>query len=241
MSRSPFDEHANAYDAWFTANPNVLASEVRLVREALRSPGRTLSVGCGSGLFETILRREYGVEIREGVEPAAPMAETARQRGLDVAVAPSEGIPHADATFDTVLLNGVCAYVRDLDPTFLEAKRVLGPGGHVVVADVPASSGFGLLYRLAGIVGTWDDPRIAPAAPPRPYPAEFVGSARWRTTEEIVVALRDTGFADFEFLQTLTTHPKFADEAVEDPSAGFSRGSYVAVRARRPTTERSVS
>jgi predicted TPR repeat methyltransferase len=65
-----FDEYADAYDAWFLQNRQVLASEVLLLKHALGHPGRTLSVGCGSGLFESLLRREHGIEIRFGVEPA---------------------------------------------------------------------------------------------------------------------------------------------------------------------------
>ena len=49
-----FDEYAPAYDAWFLENRNVLYSEINLVAHVLKNPGRTLSVGCGSGLFETI-------------------------------------------------------------------------------------------------------------------------------------------------------------------------------------------
>lgn len=58
-----FDEYAPAYDAWFLENRNVLYSEINLVAHVLKNPGRTLSVGCGSGLFETILAKEYGITI----------------------------------------------------------------------------------------------------------------------------------------------------------------------------------
>jgi SAM-dependent methyltransferase len=237
MPRSPFDEHASEYDSWFLRNRNLLASEVRLVRAAVGAPGRALSVGCGSGLFEMLLEREHGVAIREGVEPTPGMAEIARRRGMDVRIAGSEKIPHDDASFDTVLLNGVPAYLPGLGPTLSEAMRVLKPDGHVVVADVPASSGFGVLYRLAALVGSWSDPRLASVAPPHPYPVEFLGAANWRTTEEVADAIRSAGFEDLEFFQTLTTHPRFADADVEDPSPGYRRGSYVAIRAVRPASE----
>ena len=51
-----FDSYANEYDAWFLENPNVLESEVRLVASTLKDGGKILSVGCGSGLFEKIIR-----------------------------------------------------------------------------------------------------------------------------------------------------------------------------------------
>ncbi len=229
-----FDEYADRYDTWFLENPNVLGSEVLLVKAALGEPGRTLSVGCGSGLFESILAREHGLVIGEGVEPAEGMAEIARKRGLDVKIASAESIPHADAVFDTVLMNGIPAYLADLGAAFAEAFRVLQPGGALVVADVPASSSYGLLYQLAAEIGDWRDSRLAKLAPAHPYPLEFVAAAHWRTTDELVSALRAAGFEDLEFRQTLTPHARFSDDAVEEPSEGFDKGGYVAIRARRP-------
>lgn len=229
-----FDEHAEKYDSWFLANRNVLASEVLLLRRFLERPGHALSVGCGSGLFESLLREEHGVRIAHGVEPAAEMAAIARQRGLEVRIAPAEELPFAEASFDTVLMNGIAAYVGSLPQVLREAQRVLRPGGHLVVGDLPASSAYGLLYQLAAQVGTWDAPALAKIAPAHPYPIPFLRAAAWRTTEELTEALQALGLVELEYAQTLTTHPRFSDDAVEQPSAGYQRGSYVAIRARRP-------
>ena len=67
MPQEPFDEFAEKYDAWFLLNRNVLDSEVLLLKRCLPNPGRALSVGCGSGLFEHLLRTEHHVEITHGV------------------------------------------------------------------------------------------------------------------------------------------------------------------------------
>lgn len=86
-----FDEYASAYDAWFLENRNVLYSEVNLVASTLRDAGRILSVGCGSGLFEKILREEYDIRITDGIEPSTGMADIARKRGLEVTVGNGRG------------------------------------------------------------------------------------------------------------------------------------------------------
>jgi len=229
-----FDEHAERYDAWFVKNSNVLRSEVLLLTRFLSNAGRTLSIGCGSGLFEMLLRRDHGITITHGIEPSRGMAAIARAREMDVRDAAAEQIPFEDCSFDTVLMNGIPAYLDGLEKAFREACRVLVPGGVAVVGDVPASSSYGMLYRMAAMAGTWDDPFLRRIAPEHPYPVEFVRSANWRTTEEVAAALRAAGFGDLEYAQTLTTHAKFSNAGVEEPIAGSERGGYVAIRARKP-------
>jgi ubiquinone/menaquinone biosynthesis C-methylase UbiE len=234
MIDEPFDAYAAEYDTWFLQNRHVLASELLLLVRFLERPGTALSVGCGSGLFEKILREEHGIDIRFGVEPAVAMAEIAVKRGMEVETGTAEELPYEDASFDTAVLNGCPSYIDDLEQAFAEAWRVLKPGGHIVVADVPAESSFGLIYQLATQIGTWDDPRLQPIAPADPYPVAFAASARWRTTEEKMALLEKVGFVDLETAQTLTVHARYAEEAVEPPSNGHQRGDYVAVRARKP-------
>lgn len=234
MPEQPFDEHAEEYDAWFLKNLKVLESEVLLLKRFLEDPGEALSVGCGSGLFEHILRSEHGIDIRFGVEPAEGMARIAEKRGMTVKPGIAQELPFDSDKFDTVLLNGNPSYIPDLDRAFSEAYRVLRSGGSIVVADVPAESSYGLLYRLAGVMGSWEEGYLKEIAPAHPYPAEFVVDANWRTTEEKAELLRAAGFTDLEYAQTLTRHPKYSDHSVERPAEGFDRGDYVAIRGRKP-------
>ena len=234
VSDSAFDEHAGEYDGWFLKNRNVLQSEVLLLAGFLQDPGQALSVGCGSGLFEKILRDSHGIDIHHGVEPARGMAEIATKRGMKVKEGTAEALPYEDDSFDTAILNGIPGYIDDLEQTFAEALRVLRSGGHIVVADVPAESSYALLYRLAASIGTWEDPSLRAIAPAHPYPVEFAAAATWRTTEEKMDLLRKVGFEELETAQTLTVHPMYSDAAAEAPSPGHERGDYVAIRARKP-------
>jgi ubiquinone/menaquinone biosynthesis C-methylase UbiE len=233
VSDQPFDEHAAEYDSWFLKNRNVLQSEVELLAGALEDPGRALSVGCGSGLFEMILREGHDIDIRFGVEPAQGMAEIAEKRGMEVQIGPAEQLPFDDESFDTVVFNGTPSYIGDLRRAFIEAYRVLRSGGSIVVADVPAESSYGTLYRLAAIIGTWEDETLKAIAPAVPYPMEFAAAANWRTTQEKLDLLEEVGFLVEETTQTLTFHPKFSDDAAEAPVPGHDRGDYVAIRARK--------
>ena len=233
MSDQPFDEHAAQYDSWFLQNRNVLQSEVELLAGVLKDSGRALSVGCGSGLFEMILRESHSIDIHFGVEPASGMAEIAVKRGMEVRAGPAEDLPFDDDTFDTVLFNGTPSYIGDLKRAFTEAYRVLHYGGHIIVADVPAESSYGTLYRLAAMVGTWDDASLKAIAPAVPYPLEFAAAAEWRTAQEKMDLLQEVGFLDLKTSQTLTCHPKFSDDAAEAPVTGHDRGDYVAIRSRK--------
>ena len=124
-----FDEYAPAYDAWFLENRNVLYSEINLVAHVLKNPGRTLSVGCGSGLFETILAKEYGITITDGIEPSEGMAEIARKRGMKVTISTAEEADFGCGDYDTILFNGTPSYITDLESVVRKAYGALPEGG----------------------------------------------------------------------------------------------------------------
>ena len=224
-----FDQYASAYDAWFLDNRNVLYSEVNLVASTLQDAGRVLSVGCGSGLFEKILRDEYGITITDGIEPSEGMAAIARKRGMNVTVTTAEAADFGNGDYDTLLFNGTPSYIDDLKGVVHKAYEALPAGGRIILIDVPKESSYGLLYNLAKAVGTWDHPLLAGCYPPNPYPIEFVDVAAWRTTAEKVALLREAGFTDLEFAQTLTSHPLTSNDEEEQPSPGYGKGDYVAV------------
>ena len=227
-----YDEYAGEYDSWFLANENLLMSEARLVAQMLRGGGDILSIGCGSGLFEKIMADDFGITVREGVEPSEGMAAIARKRGMEVVIA-TAGDFKPSKQYDTVLMNGCPSYIDDLDGAFANVAKALKPGGRIVVADVPKESAYALVYNLAMTLGTWDHPLLEGAKPKDPYPIEFVKSANWRTTAEKVDALGRTGFIGLEFCQTLTMNPASSDDYVENPVPGCDKGSYVAIAARK--------
>lgn len=226
---------ASKYDSWFLSNINVLESEALLIKYMLEpNPGKVLSVGCGSGLFEYILRTRYGVIIQDCVEPSEDMAKVAENRGLNVRIGKAEELPFNDEVFDTVLLNGVLDYVNDDVKAIKEAYRVLKPGGHVIVADVIAEGAYGILYKLAELLGSWNDPYISRVKPPNPYPIEYIKQARWHTVDELMSLINNAGFIIVKIMQTLTKHPKYSNNSIEYPIDGYDRGDYVAIKAWKP-------
>ena len=229
-----FDEYAEVYDTWFLKNKNVLDSEVALLAHFLKDAGKSISVGCGSGLFETLLARDYGISVQEGVEPAEGMREIAVKRGMRVRNGTAEKIDLGEEQYDTIIFNGISSYLDDLKKAYANVFRSLVPGGKLLVLDVPKESSYGLLYTLGKVTGTWDHPHFAHAAPKDIYPVDFVTAARWRSTPEKIEMLKSVGFLDFEFAQTLTRHPLYSNEAKEEPVEGYDRGDYVCICAYKP-------
>ena len=233
MGYRSFDSYAQEYDAWFIENSNVLESEVRLVASCLDDAGDVLSIGCGSGLFEKILADDYGIIIRKGIEPSAAMAEIAARRGMEVMIATGEEADYGIEEFDTVLFNGCPCYMQDLGLALRKAYASLRKGGKVVVIDVPKESPYGLIYNLALSVGTWDHPLLEGCVPLMPYPIELVRQASWRTTADKAELIRQAGFENLTFSQTLTSSPCYSRLNDEEPCEGYDRGSYVAITAYR--------
>ena len=229
MNKKAFDEYAEKYDSWFLKNRTVLESEVALLAHFLKKPGLALSVGCGSGLFEMLLQRDYNILIKEGLEPSAGMAEIACNRGLKVQMGSAESMNYQPNEFDTVIFNGSPGYIKNLKQAFKEAYRVLKPAGHILVLDVPKESSYALLYNLAKELKTWDHPMLQGVIPEHPYPIEFVKEANWRTTQEKIDLLKEVGFKNFKYAQTLTRHPVYSNLKKEEPIEGYDRGDYVAI------------
>lgn len=231
MGNAKFDGYANEYDAWFMANENVFNSELKLVKQALGdlSGKRVLSVGCGSGLFESNFEHT-GIE---GLEPSADMAQIARKRGMEVLVTTFEHAQLDEDAYDVIYFNGSSTYIEDLHGAFAKAQRCLKPGGRLVLLDVPKESAYALMYLLAAAVGSYDHPYLEGVMPQLPYPLELVTAGYWHTSEEKLQILRDLGFRDFSAFQTLVNNPVYTNDSVEDVVDGYQAGGYVALIAHK--------
>ncbi|SDM57103.1 class I SAM-dependent methyltransferase [Allokutzneria albata] len=95
-----------------------------------------LDAGCGSGpLFESL--RERGA-IVTGFDSSATMVELARRRlGEDAALQVadiSRPLPYPDSAFDDVIVSLVLHYLEDWSAPLAELRRVLKPGGRLILA-----------------------------------------------------------------------------------------------------------
>lgn len=94
--------------------------------------GKLLDVGCGDGRFLAQMRA-LGWQVM-GVEPDAEAAAIARARfGVDVTCGSLEDAAFPDSTFDAITMKHVIEHVPYPVQTLEECRRILKPGGRLVV------------------------------------------------------------------------------------------------------------
>ena len=109
-----FDGYAAQYDAWFMENDNLFQSELRLFQTALGDIAgkRVLSVGCGSGLFESMI----DCSSIEGIEPSHDMGAIAQKRGVNVIVTALEMPLELESNDDAIRTRLYPMFGRKLAP-----------------------------------------------------------------------------------------------------------------------------
>jgi len=138
--RREYAEEAARYDRRWAA---YLRGSMELVRPWLGEmpTGALLDVGCGTAVLLDALRG-WGMtpERYVGADPSAEMLRDAARRMADgaraaVVCAPAEALPFADGAFDTVVSVSSLHYWPDPKAGLREMRRVLRPGGRIIVAD----------------------------------------------------------------------------------------------------------
>jgi ubiquinone/menaquinone biosynthesis C-methylase UbiE len=123
---------------------------------AIRPGESVLEVGCGTGELTMRARARAGsIALVCGIDPAVEMIGVARDKsdraklGIDYQVAAIESLPFADGTFDVVLSSLMMHHLPDdlKSAGLIEIRRVLKPGGRLLIVDMKRPSG--RLSRLA--------------------------------------------------------------------------------------------
>src|SRR6516164_9829782 len=133
-----YDRFAEAYSA---ENENSLANAYYERPATLALAGevagrRVLDAGCGSGLLSAALRDRGAIVT--GIDSSAKMLELARQRlgaSADLHLADLGGpLPFPGGAFDDVIASLVLHYLQDWAGPLAELRRVLTPGGRLIVS-----------------------------------------------------------------------------------------------------------
>lgn len=118
--------------------------------------GRLLEVGCATGERLAMLR-SLGWSVA-GVEISLPACRLARERyGLDVFCGELADAQLPAASVDAVIMSHVLEHVHDPVATLGEVRRILRPGGTVVIETPNAASLERWIFR--GVWYDWEIPR----------------------------------------------------------------------------------
>ncbi len=141
--RRQYAEEASTYDRDADRSERWLLGTDHRPWACSRSVGRTLEVAIGTGL--NLSHYPSGVHLT-GVDLTPEMLALARRRSADLGMPVSltegdaQALPFADATFDTVLSTYAMCSVPDERAAVLEMRRVLKPGGRLILVDHIRSS-----------------------------------------------------------------------------------------------------
>jgi len=117
---------------WYTGRRKILASFVEdICRRVTDRRPRILDVGCGTGA-NLLMLSQYG--DAEGVDVSEDALAFCRERGLEnVKLGAAEQLPYDDDTFDLVTALDVVEHLDDDLAGLREMRRVLRPGGRVLL------------------------------------------------------------------------------------------------------------
>lgn len=114
---------------------------------------RILDLGAGTGRFSRLFARSFDAQVL-GIEPSTAMLGAtggdAGLKNLAYVAGSAEGIPLRSHSCDLVWLSHVWHHIRDRQTCACELRRVVSPGGHVLVRGTFGDQldGFPALFRF---------------------------------------------------------------------------------------------
>lgn len=122
-------------------NGKVLQAIIGAARPHIRADARILDVGCATGRLMQELRRA-GFEHLSGVDISAHAVESARRAGeVDTFVGDLQsGLDVPDGAYDAIFMLDVIEHFTRPYDALIEARRVLAPGGVLVITTPNANS-----------------------------------------------------------------------------------------------------
>jgi 2-polyprenyl-3-methyl-5-hydroxy-6-metoxy-1,4-benzoquinol methylase len=146
--------------------------------------GRLLDIGCGNGSFSAgFLGAGFKVT---GIDMTGEQIVAARARGLDARVhdLSSGPLPFPDGSFEVAFAGEVIEHIVDTTAFLSEVRRVLTPGGCVVLTTPNLASAENRMRLLLGFYPIWTEFRLEGGQ----------GHVRSYTRKTLVRHLRETGF-----------------------------------------------
>ena len=205
-----FDSVASRYDAmndFMSLGTHRVLKRVVVESAALRQGNAVLDAAGGTGDIARLLTQAVGPSgTVTCFDINSAMLREGRDRSIDAGcmdiefvLADAQQLPFQDAQFDAVTIGFGLRNVADQPRAIAEFRRVLRPGGRLVVLDFSKPNNpviraaFGMFSRTWPLVGN------IVVGTPRPY-QYLVESIETHPTQEVLaLMLRDCGFNDVRY------------------------------------------
>ncbi|MEA2006395.1 MAG: class I SAM-dependent methyltransferase [Acidobacteriota bacterium] len=205
---TPFEQYSSQYEAWFEKNRFAYKSEICAIKKVLPKNKHGVEIGIGSGKFAVPL----GIKI--GVDPCAKMRKIAEKRDLKVIEGVAEKLPFENSTFDFALMVTTICFLDNIEKSFQEAYQILKWGGCLIIGFVDKNSAVGKMYLQ------------------HKHESIFYKDAKFYSVDEVVFYLKESGFKDFIFYQTIFKNLKDIKK-IEPVKRGYGKGSFVVIKVKK--------
>ncbi|MCO1657177.1 methyltransferase domain-containing protein [Pseudonocardia humida] len=171
----PFDDRGARAIERVYSTPDVVAQRAEVLALLAAGPGeRVLDVGSGPGFLVASLADAVGPDgAVRGLDPSPAMNALARERTADLPQAriddgDAADLPYPAASFDAAVSTQVYEYVADVPRALAELRRVLRPGGRVLVLDTDWDS---VVWHVADrerhrrVMAAWAEHLVDPHLP----------------------------------------------------------------------------
>jgi ubiquinone/menaquinone biosynthesis C-methylase UbiE len=203
-----FEAHHHRYEKWFETHEAAYISELLALRPFVPWQGQGIEIGVGSGRFAAPLG------VQTGVDPSPAMLRYAAERGIRVVEATAEHLSFAEGRFDHVLVVTTLCFVESPPQMLAESRRVLKPGGRLVIGFVDRNSPLGQDYVLHQAKNV------------------FYRDATFYSADDVAKLLVQAGYSIDAWGQTLA-HSLSETYFVEPLQPGYGQCAFVVVCAKR--------
>ena len=204
LKTDPYKSHVKQYDEWFEKNRPVYEAELSAIRMFMPDTSNSLEIGVGTGRFAVPL----GIAI--GLEPAEQMRTIARKRNLTIVGGVAEYLPFKNSSFDLILMVTTVCFLNDIGEAFMECSRVLCKPGRIIIGMLDRGSQPGHTYAK------------------RKQGNLFYKHATFRSVDEILKILKQTGFDNFRFSQAIFS--EISEVSGKEPvRTGYGDGLFAVI------------